>query len=219
MRSYVPRSIKRFLRLQQRKARDRSTGLDRRFATSKNAEVPRDVVLAEIRQPIRYNPLSANKVDSIRIAIGHIEAITIHPGEIFSFWEVVGRPTARRGFKSGRTIVGGRLEEDIGGGLCQVSGMIYHLALSTGMKIIERYSHTLDLYDEDTRYTPLGADAGVVFGYKDLRFENPLSAPVGLTFSVDQRAFVGRLQSDRSFPRYDIVFEREDHGSHRTVQT
>ena len=175
------------------------------------------MVLAEIHQPIFYTPLSANKVESIRVAIAHLEAIVINPGEIFSFWEIIGRPTAKRGFKPGRTIIGGGLQEDVGGGLCQVSGMVYHLALTTGMTILERHSHTLDLYAEDDRYTPLGADAAVVFGYKDLRFENSLDEPVHLTFSVDENSFAGRLHSTRAFSTHEIVFERADSDTYRTV--
>ena len=112
--------------------------MNTRFATTRKSEGLPESIVAEIKQPIFENPLSANKVENIRTAIGHVQAIVIHAGEIFSFWETVGPPDSRRGFKTGRAIIEGRLESEIGGGLCQVSGMIYHLALASGMTIIER---------------------------------------------------------------------------------
>jgi len=60
---------------------------------------------------------------------------------------------------------------DYGGGLCQLSGIIYHAVLEAGLEILERHPHSLDIYTATTRYTPLGSDAAVVYGHKDLRFK------------------------------------------------
>lgn len=37
--------------------------------------------------------LQHNKVKNLELAIGHINGIVIRPGETFSIWKLVGRPT------------------------------------------------------------------------------------------------------------------------------
>ena len=44
----------------------------------------------------------------------------------------------------------------------------------------------MDIYKEHERFTPLGSDCTVVFGYKDLQIQNPFSFPVQLMCSVDE---------------------------------
>ena len=41
-----------------------------------------------------------------------------------SFWRVVERPTQARGFQPDRSLLGGQLVADYGGGLCQFSGLL-----------------------------------------------------------------------------------------------
>lgn len=221
IRRLIPSGLKRKIRIYQRRNNDKKSGMDRLFSKSDLTEEikTKRQLISEIKQPIFYNPLSANKVVNIGISVAEIEKIMIKPGEVFSFWEIVGDPTIEKGYKVGRNIIGDRLQEDIGGGLCQVSGMIYHLALVSGMEIIERHNHTIDLYEEDKRYTPLGADATVVYGYKDLRFKNPLETPVFLTFQVSEEEFQGFLHTTETAPTYSIKFERKEFDTYRTIET
>ncbi len=77
-----------------------------------------------------------------------------------------------------RNLVNGKIQFTYGGGICQVAGILYHLALMAGLDILERHSHSLDIYTEVERFTPLGADATVVYGYKDLRIRNNTGHPI-----------------------------------------
>ena len=45
--------------------------------------------------------LQHNKVESLKVAASCIDGLLLRPGETFSFWRLVGRPTAKRGFKTG----------------------------------------------------------------------------------------------------------------------
>jgi len=221
IRKLIPKEIKRQIRLVQRKTSDKKKGIDLKFVQkNQNHDVESlTFPISEIRQPIFYNPLSANKVDNIRLAIKEISAVSIAPGNIFSFWYLLGNPTQKKGYKKGRNIIGDSLQEDIGGGLCQVSGMLYHLALVSGLEILERHNHTLDLYEEDKRYTPLGADATVVYGYKDFRFKNNFDVPIRLTFEVDQISFIGHLLAGSALPKCNVRFDRKDYPNKRTIET
>ncbi len=220
IKKFIPANVKRAIRIAQRKNKDRKSGFSNQLAKKiQDANKKEMKVVCKITQPIFYNPLAANKVTNIQIAINELEQVIIQPNEYFSFWNIIEEPTEKKGYLTGRNIIGNRLQEDIGGGLCQVSGMLYHLALSAGLKIIERHNHTLDLYEEDKRYTPLGADATVVYGYKDLRFQNDTPYPLQFSFEVNQTSFSGYLNSTEPFPQAEINFIRLDHTTSRTIET
>jgi vancomycin resistance protein VanW len=218
IRKLIPATLKRKIRIAQRNRADYKSGLIKEFAQKAIQPTTAFEVLT-IEQPIYYNPLAANKVFNIELSVKEIEQVVIQPGQVFSFWHIVGNPTAKKGYKTGRNIIGDSLKEDIGGGLCQVSGMIYHLALTVGMEIVERHNHTLDLYEEDKRYTPLGADATVVFGYKDIRFKNTSTSPIYLSFSVSQDNFIGTVHAAEQIPLHNLNFEREEFDGYRTIKT
>ncbi len=65
-------------------------------------------------------------------------------------------------------------------GFVSFSSLLYYAALKTGFIITERHHHSIDIYKEDERYIPLGADSTVVYGFRDLQFINPYNFPVQL---------------------------------------
>lgn len=135
-------------------------------------------------QIIKNNSGVEAKLHNIKRASQFIEAIQIDPSEIFSFWKIIGNPSEKRGFQKGRTILNGELSDSVGGGLCQLSGLIYLISLEANLEILERHNHSLDLYNEATRYTPLGSDATIVYGYKDLRIRNNYDFPIRFSFQI-----------------------------------
>lgn len=153
---------------------------------------------------------SEAKRHNIALAALPITSIIIGPGEIFSFWRIVGRPAPGRGFVPGRSLVHGRVELDYGGGLCQLSGMLYYLALMGGLEIIERHPHTRDIYTEESRYAPLGADAAVAYGFKDLRIANPFSFPISFTIELAGDRLIGGIASPEEIVEHHVRFDRED---------
>jgi vancomycin resistance protein VanW len=47
---------------------------------------------------------------------------------------------------------------------------LYNAALLANLPIVERYNHSI--YGEATEYVPLGQDAAIFYGFKNLRFKN-----------------------------------------------
>lgn len=184
--SSVALALRRRLAVLRRAAGDVAAGRYRRYADP--AVVPADVpseARVLVTQPLNTSAHADAKRYNILRAAVIINRVVVHPDRLFSFWRVVGRPTASRGFLPGRSLVGGELRLDYGGGLCQLAGMLYLVALRSGLDIVERHPHSRDLYTEQERYAPLGADAAVAFGLKDLRLRNPFPFPIA--FSVGQR--------------------------------
>jgi vancomycin resistance protein VanW len=144
--------------------------------------------------------------------------VTIAPGDILSFWALIGRPTADAGFQLGRSIRDDVVGGEIGGGLCQVSGIAYELGLRAGLTPCERHPHSHDLYTEEERFTPLGLDATVVWPHKDLRLANPHDAPVTVRFAVEGMALRASLGASRAIASMPIQIVRADHSGRREVR-
>jgi vancomycin resistance protein VanW len=161
-----------------------------------------------LNQPIMPSDFFDNKLANITRGASLLNAGLIGINKNWSFWHRVSRPSAANGFLPGRNIVNGKLVAQTGGGLCQLSSMVYHLALLGGLSVLERHPHSLDIYAEDQRFTPLGADATVVWGFKDLRLHNPHPFRVCFGFRVEQDKLIGELRSDADLTAHHVEFVR-----------
>ena len=82
---------------------------------------------------------SEGRLTNIGITCSLINNTIVHPGEIFSFNEVVGQPSASRGYQEASIIINGEHERGIGGGNCQVSSTLYNAILAVpALEIVER---------------------------------------------------------------------------------
>jgi vancomycin resistance protein VanW len=150
----------------------------------------------------------AGKRTNLARASAGIDGLLVGSGASWSFWATIGRPTTARGYAAGRTIVDGVLTREAGGGLCQLSGLLYHLALVGGLEVVERHPHSLDLYHDQDRVTPLGADATVVWGYKDLRLRNPHPHAIALRIRLEDDVLTGAIASAEPLTPADVRFEQ-----------
>jgi vancomycin resistance protein VanW len=217
MRKLIPASFKRRLRLLQRAYRDwKNRRIEPQAALRSQLNEP---VQISVKQLIKRTSLFENKVHNLQRAAQKLEQVIVRPGEVMSFWKIIGNPTTKRGYKTGRNIVNGTLQEAVGGGLCQLSGIVYHAALLAGFTIRERYNHTVDIYQEEDRFTPLGADATVVYGYKDLRFQNNTAVPIQLRFAFEEEAITCGIKSSIGLPVQELQFERIEGDGFRLVYT
>jgi vancomycin resistance protein VanW len=217
-RIYAPESLRLAVALARRRLRDSVSGDARRLVVRANAPVPAMPLVIELAQPVRQTAFFAGKLENIRLGAARLDGITIAPGEIFSFWALVGRPSARSGFAVGRSIRGGEIEGDVGGGLCQLSGIAYQVGLRGGLAPLERHPHSRDLYSEEERFTPLGLDATVVWPYKDLRLANNFGVPVMLSFSLDGMSLSASLRAGRPIEPMVLEIDRVDHPERREVR-
>lgn len=188
----------------RRRVADRSAGLVFADQTTDS----RAPVFASIEQTIVRGELYCNKVTNIALAIAAIDGSVIAPGQTWSFWRRIGRPTSTKGYLEGRSIRDGRLARELGGGLCQLSGLLHHVGLVGGLVIAERHAHSVDIYREEDRYTPLGADATVVWGAKDLRLLNSRDVSIVIRCRLDPPRLVAELQCERKLRRLEVQFVR-----------
>jgi vancomycin resistance protein VanW len=113
-------------------------------------------------------------------------------------------------FKVGRNIINGKISEEKAGGICQLSSIIYITGMKANLKIIERHNHSVDIYTEEERFTPLGADATVVYGNKDLIFQNNFDFPIRFNFDFNSNYITCNLESKNQIKEAEVKFKRND---------
>lgn len=203
---YIPSPVKKKIRLLMRSAGDAFNGHRRKFARS-NMDSRNLHLIVTITQPVYLTPASQNKWHNLQLAITRINHIRIQPGEIFSFWQLLGDPSEQKGYLPSRSLQDGELLATTGGGLCQLSGLLYYLALRSGLTILERHAHTVDIYTEAERFTPLGSDATVVYGYKDLRFRNDSGHDICTRIAIADDQLTGCFLSAGNITEQPVHFE------------
>ena len=111
--------------------------------------------------------------------------VLIPQGSTFSFNATLGGPvTYSTGWYDSLIIVNGKdLEPAPGGGICQSATTVYRAAMSAGLPIVTRKSHSL--YVTYYKQFGMGMDATVFPGKQDMRFENDTPGPMILVGSTD----------------------------------
>lgn len=153
--------------------------------------------------------LQINKKSSLEIAASCIDGLILKPGETFSFWRLVGKPTARRGFKVGLVLRNGTIAKDVGGGLCQMTNMIYWMSIHTDLKIVERWRHGFDVFPDAGRTQPFASGATCSYNYIDLQITNPIEDTYQLRLSTKGDWLHGSWRCDSVQNHRFEVFEKD----------
>lgn len=149
--------------------------------------------------------LQYNKVDNLRIAISRIDGVVIKPGEVFSVWRMVGRPSKRKGYKEGMMIHNGRVATGIGGGLCQLGNLLYWMALHTPLTIKERWRHSYDVFPDVNRTVPFACGATLAYNYIDLQLKNETDITFKINLWIDDEYLNGTITADSApTKKYEI---------------
>lgn len=56
-----------------------------------------------------------NKIINLTIAVRQLNGLTLHPGEIMSYWKLIGKPTKGKGYVDGMVLHNGGFSADTGG--------------------------------------------------------------------------------------------------------
>ncbi|MBK9529771.1 MAG: VanW family protein [Acidobacteria bacterium] len=153
--------------------------------------------------------LQHNKITNLRLAIAPINDIVIKPGQTFSIWRNVGRPTAKRGFLEGLVLHNGKIEKGIGGGLCQLGNLLYWMALHSPLTVAERYRHGFDVFPDINRKIPFACGATLAYNYIDLQLRNDTKDSFQISLKIDDEYLNGELLSSRPLENEYEVFETD----------
>ena len=120
---------------------------------------------------------------NIQLAADRLDGTVISPGGVFDFNAIVGEGNAVNGFVDGAVLYRDGIRMEPGGGLCQVSSTVFNAMLMGGFRIIERHRHF-----QPVTYVPLGLDATIKYGKKNLRMKNSLRQPVTVRITMNQKS-------------------------------
>lgn len=149
--------------------------------------------------------LQRGKVTNLRLAADRIDALVLPPGGRFSFWRHVGRPAARRGFVPGLVLDHGRLTAGTGGGMCQLTNLLYWLTLHTPLTVVERWRHSYDVFPDAGRTQPFGSGATCAWPSLDLQVRNDTTTTFRLSVQVTDTELRGAWSSSEPvLTRYEI---------------
>jgi len=125
-----------------------------------------------------YDPSNSNRSTNIYLSAKKINGTVVMPGETFSYNRTVGKRTIAAGFKEAGAYANGKVVQEVGGGICQVSSTLYNACLYANLEIVQRYNHLFEC-----SYIDAGRDATVSWGGPDFVFKNSRKYPVKIAAS------------------------------------
>lgn len=140
--------------------------------------------------------LQDNKVHNLKIAVKTVHRVVIKPDETFSYWKLIGNPNGRKGYKRGMILHYGQFKDGVGGGLCQLSNLIFWMAMHTPLTVVERYRHSYDVFPDSNRTQPFGSGATCVYNYRDLVLRNDTHESYQINLWLDDAFLHGEIRSD-----------------------
>jgi vancomycin resistance protein VanW len=153
--------------------------------------------------------LQHNKVRNLQLATSHIQGVVIKPGQTFSLWQLVGRPTKRKGYLDGLVLKNGTITHGTGGGLCQLGNLIYWMALHTPLTVTERWRHGYDVFPDINRTIPFACGATLSYNYVDLQLTNNTQSSFQLNVWLDDEYLYGEINADDELPNKYAVVETD----------
>jgi vancomycin resistance protein VanW len=184
-----------------------------KFAGQTKTELPYEMfshktpLLRRLKDVDMY--LQRNKIVNLKIAVPRVHGVTIFPGETFSYWKLIGKPTKRKGYLDGMVLRNGNAVPGTGGGLCQLSNLIYWMTIHTPLTVAERRRHSYDVFPDADRTQPFGSGATCFYNYGDLMIRNDTAQTYRLVLKVTEDELRGAWTSDE-FPALTYeVYEKE----------
>lgn len=156
------------------------------------------------RYTTNFASSAQGRATNVELATRSINGTLLMPGDIFSFNGTVGERTAAKGYQSAGVIIGDKIEQGLGGGICQVSSTLYNAVLGTGLVSVERIHHTIS-----SGYVPKGQDATVDYGNLDYKFKNTYKYPIYIEGIASNRNIYFNIYSNSTLTNrtYEIISE------------
>lgn len=127
----------------------------------------------------KYAASNTNRTTNLTLAANKVNGTVLMPGETFSYNKVVGARTISAGYKEAPIYVEGRVEDGLGGGICQITSTLYNAVVYANLEITQRTNHQFV-----PSYVTASRDATVVYGSIDFQFKNNRNYPIKLVCSV-----------------------------------
>ena len=135
-----------------------------KLSTAQANKIKPKEVISSFTSVFPFNPA---RTENIAIATRTLDGAYVAPGETFSLNQRLGQRTAAKGYNSAPVIMNGRLVNDYGGGISQLSTTLFNAVFFSGARIEEYHPHSFYI----SRY-PEGREATISWPDVDNRFTN-----------------------------------------------
>ena len=150
----------------------------------------------------KYAASNVNRTTNLRLAAQKINGTVLLPGEEFSYNKIVGERTIKAGYKEAAVFSNGRVENGLGGGICQISSTLYDAVVMANLNVTVRRNHQFV-----TSYVGAGKDATVVYGAQDFKFVNTRKYPVRIEATVSGGVATVKVWGLKEEVEYDISIQ------------
>lgn len=140
-----------------------------------------------------FSTSSDNRKTNIAVAASKFANLIVNPGQQISVSTLFTRRTTANGYKTAGAYSGGKTVQAVGGGICQVSSTIYVAAMNAGLTIVQRFPHSMAV-----PYLPLGMDAAIAEGSKDLIIRNDYPFPVVFNAAIAGNNLIVNVLTDKT---------------------
>ena len=120
-----------------------------------------------------FNAGNVSRSKNVANAARLINGAVLNPGETFSVHDAISPMTEDNGYYAAPSYNNGKVEDSIGGGVCQVSTTLYNAVLRAELEIVERSPHSMVV-----TYVEPSMDAAIAGDYKDFKFRNNSQVPL-----------------------------------------
>lgn len=138
-----------------------------------------------------------NKVHNLKLAAETLNHLLIRPEETFSFWYLVHNADRYEKYKEALVLKEGKIVPGYGGGLCQLSGLLFYVMLHSPLTIAERHGHKVLDFPSTDKSFPKGTDATVYEPYLDLKFVNHSKINFVIEINFDETYMYIEISSDK----------------------
>lgn len=161
------------------------------------------IINPETGFPIEYQ---YNKAFNVQLASKKINHLIIKPNETFSFYMSIHGADKNNKYKKGLSLVNGEIKYIEGGGMCQLSNLLFQMFLHSPLMIVERHTHEIKDFPDAMQDALKGIDATIAEGFLDLKVKNCTNNIFQICISFDDKYIYGELKAKNKLDyEYKII--------------
>jgi len=158
-----------------------------------------------------YYPCCPTRNRNIQLVADEVDGAIVMPGETFSLNGYTGPRTAAQGYVPAPVISGGKLKNEVGGGISQFATTLFNAVFFSGLKDVYHKTHSFYI----SRY-PAGREATVYYSSVDLKFTNDSPHAVLIDTSWTNTSITVSFFSTKRYDIESVSGPRTNHTSYTT---
>ncbi len=129
-----------------------------------------------------FKTSSNSRATNISVGTKKINGTILMPGELLSGYHLLSPFTKANGYETAGAYENGRVVDNVGGGVCQISTTLYNSAIRAELDIEQRNNHSMTV-----SYVPASCDSAIAGTVKDLKIKNNYDFPIYIEGIVNGR--------------------------------